>query len=585
MTLSPDAVLESQLDAEQLTVAVAEGNLLVLAPPGSGKTRVLVNAAAHRVRNGEAITGRRHTRAMCLTFGTDAASEMKQRLGRRPLSIPSQRLWVSNYHGVCALLLRRYGHLIGWPRSAGIAGTVETQGVLAEAISDLGIRNLNAGAVTTAISHLKGGRSSEPPSSRLQAIRARYDALLAERNMRDFDDLIAHACQLLASQERVRCILHDAYPFVFVDELQDTNVAQLELLGHLVGPATSVFGVADDDQMIYGWRDAHPENLHAFIEMFRATEQPLVGNYRCPPAIVAAANRIISENPDRRKQAMESRVTTRHGELIVMTASTVSEPDAIVAAIERSLSDGYELGDIAILAPHTFKFDDVADALESAGITHTRVGRGARTIADNPTIRLLAQCLRHLAGATLTPGELSGIGGSSPEELINEIVQACSKVAAGAPRGVVNRLLREFDLGTTSYPKRSADEVKVLAAMARKAYDDQGPASVSQLAELVIRDWDRLERSALESTAAVKLMTSFAAKGTEFPVVILPYLNKGLVPYKRRNEDIDWPEARRLFYVALTRTEHRAVLIHDGDLDPSAFLEAVLVDATEAIVL
>ena len=116
-----DPVLRGQLDDEQVALAaVTDPNLLVLAPPGSGKTRVLVNAAAHRVRHARDLVGYEHARVMCLTFGTDASREMRQRLERPPLSVPPTRMWVGNYHALSAHLLRRYGHLIGWPRDAGL---------------------------------------------------------------------------------------------------------------------------------------------------------------------------------------------------------------------------------------------------------------------------------------------------------------------------------------------------------------------------------------------------------------------------------------------------------------------------------
>ena len=98
--------------------------------------------------------------------------------------------------------------------------------------------------------------------------------------------------------------------------------------------------------------------------------------------------------------------------------------------------------------------------------------------------------------------------------------------------------------------------------MARKAVDDENPSTTAELAQAMIRDWDRLERAALRTEDAVKIMTSYTAKGTEYEVVILPFLNDKVVPYAPRGQEIDWQEARRLFYVALTRSKRR--LIHDA---------------------
>ena len=577
-----DAILREQLDDEQLAVAaITERNLLVLAPPGSGKTRVLVNAAAHRARHASELVGYGNARIMCLTFGNDAATEMRERLKHRPLSVPPNRMWVGNYHGLATHLLRRYGHHLGWPRDAGLLPAPANEPVLAEAISELGIRGLKAADASNAISALKGRRAVDDDDGTLQRLRRRYDEILAERQLRDYDDLILHARDLLKQSSGVRRIVHDAYPFLFVDELQDTNLLQLDLLNLLVGENTRVFAVADDDQMIYGWRDAHPENIDEFVDRFDAEEVPLVGNYRCPPHIVTAANQIIVLNDRRREVVMESRVKNRDGEVIVLAARTTSESEIAVGEVQRALKEGVPLGDIAILAPHHFKLDDVASSLNDHGIRYVHAGRSR--LANAPVVRLLQLALRCVAGGTIVSTDTEQLATKdSPDELADAIRTAAETASVGSPRGLVNRLLKCFSLGTGSHPNRDADNIRLFARMARKAVDDGNPSTPAELAEGMIRDWDRLERAALRAEEAVKVMTSFTAKGTEYQVVILPFLNDGLIPYKRRREEIDWQEARRVFYVALTRTKHRVVLIYDAEKEKSVLLESVETAATES---
>lgn len=580
-----DPILSSQLDDEQIKVASAvDRNLLVLAPPGSGKTRVLVNAAAHRVRHAEALLGYRHARVLCLTFGTDAAREMQMRLGSRPLSVPRNRMWVGNYHGVASYLLRRYGHLIGWPRDAGVIPAPSNERVLAEAIEDLGIRGLKARGAVQAISTLKGRRDVvDDAGGRLHELRQRYDDILRERRLRDFDDLILHAIELLRNHPSVQRILQDAYPFLFVDELQDTNLLQIDLLQLLAGDRTRVFAVADDDQMIYGWRDAYPENIDEFVGKFDADEQSLIGNYRCPPRIVDAANRVIVLNERRREVLMESRVEDTPGDVVVLTADSAPESDLVVAEIVRSLDEGIPLGMIAILAPHHFKFDDVEAALEDSGLRYVHVGQSRLTTRLIQTLRL---ALHGVAGGIIAETDASEIVRSESDttKVMDAIAKAVARGGSGTPRGLLNRLLAEFGLGSTSNPKREPDGVRILARMVRKALDEGDPSTPSELAELLIRDWDRLERAAVRAEEAIKVMTTFAAKGTEYEVVILPFLNEGIVPYARRGEEVDWQEARRLFYVALTRAMRRVVLIYDGDRPKSELLEAVEGAATEHAV-
>lgn len=585
MPLFRDPILSGQLDDEQLEVAsTTDRNVLVLAPPGSGKTRVLVNGAAHRIRNSEALVGYRHARVLCLTFGTDAAREMRSRLESHPLSVPRNRMWVGNYHGVSAHILRRYGHLIGWPRDAGVVPVPLNERVLAEAIEDLGIRGLKASGAAQAISTLKGRRDVvDADGRRLLELRQRYDQILRERWLRDFDDLILHAIELLRDHAWVRRILQDAYPFLFVDELQDANLLQLDLLQLLAGRRTRVFAVADDDQMIYGWRDAYPKNIDEFVDHFDADERPLTGNYRCPPRIVEAANRVIVLNERRRDVLMESRVEGILGDVVVLGADSVSEKDLVVDEVARSLDEGVPLGEIAILAPHHFKFDDVTAALHDAGFRFVHAGRSQLT---TPVIQLLKLALRAVAGGVIADVDVEEFAptGSSAAATKDAIASASTNSASGVPRGLLNRLLAEFELGSTSHPEREPDAVRILARMFRKAMDDGDPSSPAELAELLIRDWDRLERAALRAEEAIKVMTSFAAKGTEYQVVILPFLNDGIVPYARRGEAIDWQEARRLFYVALTRATRRVVLIYDADRPKSPLLEAVEGAATTCMV-
>lgn len=583
MTIAPtsaagagDETLRAHLDEDQAAVAeIVDRNVVVLAPPGSGKTRVLVHAAAHRVRHARELVGYEHARVLCLTFGNDAAREMRSRLEQPPLSVRHQRMWVGNYHGLGAHLLHRYGHLIGWPRDAALLPSPGNESVVAEAIDQLGIKNMVPSNTAFAISALKGRRGDDQNvAERLIDIRERYDQLLAERHLRDFDDLILHALWLLTERPKVAQVVHDSYPFLFVDELQDTNLLQLDLLRQLAGPNTRVFAVADDDQMIYGWRDAHPENIDQFVSTFDATEVALTGNYRCPPRIVAAANQVILLNNRRRAELMESRVEDREGEVIEVIAGSVTEGQAVAIEVQRAVDEGVPLGRIAILAPHKFKFSEVTDALTERGLRY--VHPGGDELKGLHVVRLLRLALRCVAGGKVVSGDVTGLFPEADSGDVAARIQALSElVAAGSPRGVLSRLLRELKLGTVHAPMIEPDAIATVASMFRRALDDDVASTPADVASTLLMHWDRLEAAALRAEQAIKLMTSFTAKGTEYQVVLLPFMNKGLVPYARRGSEIDWQESRRVFYVALTRAENRVVLVRSAQADPSELLQAV----------
>lgn len=136
-------------------------------------------------------------------------------------------------------------------------------------------------------------------------------------------------------------------------------------------------------------------------------------------------------------------------------------------------------------------------------------------------------------------------------------------------------LLASLGLGSVRKPAHDPHELQLLARMIRRAIEDSEPASTDVLARTMLLEWDRLEAAALHAEQAVKVMTSFRAKGTEYDVVVLPFLNDGLVPYQPRGSTVDWEEARRLFYVALTRARRRIVLLRDLTKPDSRLLDLV----------
>lgn len=273
-------ILRRNLDDEQRHIAqIEDGNLLVLAGPGSGKTRLLINTAAYRLRRCPNDTWR----ICCLTFTVEAARQLRSRLQSTELgSVPTRRLWVGNFHQFSQMLLGSYGHLLGWPRTAGIITPVEAEALLREIVTELRLGNVNIPNARNAISATKGRRPApdgyDRRSESFIRLSQAYQARLREAGLRDFDDLLVGALRLLGEHQGVRRIIQDTYRHVFVDELQDTNQIQMDLIATLVdGAPVRIFGVADADQMIYAWRDARPENLVEFEERFHARIHSLGG--------------------------------------------------------------------------------------------------------------------------------------------------------------------------------------------------------------------------------------------------------------------------------------------------------------------
>jgi superfamily I DNA/RNA helicase len=569
-------ILRRALDDEQFAVAsVQDENLLVLAPPGSGKTRVLINAAAYRLRQ----HAENNLRVMCLTFSTEAAREMRKRLNDSRLQAQVARSLVGNYHQLSAFLLRSHGHLLGWPRNAGLLIPPDNIRLIEQILRDLGVRFANARNVADAISNLKGRRAGTGPlpAATLQRIRERYDQELHQRHLRDFDDLIIDATRLLRITPTLRTVLHDAYPFLFIDELQDTNLLQLDLLGELIGKTTRVFAVADDDQMIYGWRDAHPANIAEFVERFEVKEKVLTGNYRCPPRIVAAANAVIVANQRRRADLMKSMVDTHQGEVLLDGAYGEDAQGQLVGrVVQQAFDEGIPAGEIAVLAPVTFLFQPVYAALDNRRIPYVKLG-GRSELRAVPAVAVVGLCLIGLAGGTITDNDLNDMPRWTGEPAVDldRIRKAVETTRVVPPRAMLPELLASLGLGSVRKPAHDPHKLQLLARMIRRAIEDSEPASTDVLARTMLLEWDRLEAAALHAEQAVKVMTSFRAKGTEYDVVVLPFLNDGLVPYQPRGSTVDWEEARRLFYVALTRARRRIVLLRDLTKPDSRLLDLV----------
>lgn len=543
--------------------------MLVLAPPGSGKTRLLTNAAAHRLRS----AADERFRICCLTFSVEASREMRKRLTDKALRVPAQRLWVGNFHQLGASLLSRWGHLIGWPRDAGMLIPPEQEEFIRQLLDDLEIR-ADYRSVAPAISNLKGRREerSEIAAETLRAIWTAYAQGMAERHLRDFDDLIVHTLQLLREQPRARQILRDTYRYVFVDELQDTNQLQLDLIGELVGERCTVLGVADDDQMIYAWRDARPENVEEFEQRFGAELHVLRGNYRCPPAIVRAANAIISINTRKREELMVSMRTDIQGD-VLLDGGTNRDGEAEVVAgyIIEELEHGTPAGEIVVMAPQRFWFKDMLPILAENDVECIVIG--TQDLVSVPAVRALRGCLNAISGGTILADEIRNANRLAGDEFVSVTAARHAVDAARnvGPKMLLDTLIGALGLGSVKTPTRDDDGVRLLGRMAIQATSESEAATSAELARVLLIEWNRLEASALKAEQKVKIMTCYNAKGTEYEVVILPFMNDGMVPWERYG--VDWDEARRVFYVAVTRSKRRLILTRDTSRADSALLE------------
>ena len=586
--------LKTHLNEEQrATAGNLEGNVLVVAGPGSGKTRLLVHRVAYELRR----TPTQRSKVLVLTFTNEAARELQSRLVREVPRRAYGRVWCGNFHRLGQYLLRHYGHLIEIPRNFEVIDEVQAAEVLERALSELGIARVKPQELASTVSKFRN-RVNMPTNSELghlggsfERIVERYTQLKAELRVLDFDDLIIQSSLLLSSQTHLQHLVHDVYKSIYVDELQDTSLLQLEFLKLLHSQEATIFAVADEDQMVYEWRDARLATISEYEQHFKTRVEYLVQNYRSPQNIVDVANELIRHNQNRHDKELVSAVTGRSARLAILQTDTPDEEAAQIAEqIRIRISDGQvSASQIAVLARILSPIHSVLKALAEIGVPATYVGD--RAISRSIGVRFVKCIVGVSAGSSDAQAMVARILGllehtvgteiCSPETLA-KIINLHKQLDVGS---FVEAVINELSLGDAldATNKRYLSIAKRAVRIAALNGDSRDYASINAALTL---EWNRLELTVLRGENSVKLMTIHQAKGLEFRSVFLPRLEEGVIP-SSRSQNI--PEERRLLFVAITRAMDELVLSHCSLNDwgrpsvPSRFLEEIPLNKFEQL--
>ena len=587
--------LKTHLNEEQRAIAGnLEGNVLVVAGPGSGKTRLLVHRVAYELRG----TPTERFKVLVLTFTNEAARELQSRLVREVPRRAYGRVWCGNFHRFGQYLLRHYGHLIEIPRHFEVIDEVQSAEFLARVLGELGIARVKPQDLAYTVSKFRN-RVNMPTSSELgqlggsfERIVERYTQLKAELGVLDFDDLIIQSSMLLSSQPHLQDLIHDVYKSIYVDELQDTSLLQLEFLKLLHSQEATIFAVTDEDQMLYEWRDARLATISEYEQHFNTRVEYLVQNYRSPQNIVDVANELIRHNQNRHDKELVSSVTGRSAHLAILQADTPDEEAAQIAEqIKSRISDGQvPANQIAVLARIPGPIHSVLKALAESGVPATYVGD--RAISRSIGVRFVKCIVGVSAGSSDAQAMVARILGllehtvgteiCSPETLA-KIINLHKQLDVGSfVEAVVNDLSLGDALDATNrrYLSIATRAVRVAALNG----DSRDYASINAALTL---EWNRLELTVLRGENSVKLMTIHQAKGLEFRSVFLPRLEEGVIP-SSRSQNI--PEERRLLFVAITRAMDELILslcnLNDWGRPstPSRFLDEIPLDRFEDLI-
>ena len=608
-------ILDELNEAQRSAVAAEQGNQLVLAGAGSGKTRVLVHRIAWLIR----AEGLSPYSVMAVTFTNKAAREMRGRI-ETMLQRPSHGLWIGTFHGLAHRLLQTHWQEAGLPQNFQILDSDDQLRLIKRVCRELGLDEAKW-PPKQAQWFINGQKDEglraahiEPPlgdiyTQTLLRVYAAYEEACQRGGLVDFAELLLRAHELWLKSPETLAHYQERFNILLVDEFQDTNTIQYAWLRVLAGDAIPVVAVGDDDQSIYGWRGAKIENIQRFTQDFRDTQVVrLEQNYRSTKTILDAANGVISHNAGRLGKNLWT--AGEDGEPIKLYAGFNEQDEArfIVEQIQGWTDDGNLRRSSAVLYRSNAQSRVIEEALIRVGMPY-RIYGGQR-FYERLEIRNALAYLRLITGRGDDPAlervintPTRGIGSKTIDDvraLAREravsMWQAIEMVLADGlltPRartslGGFKALVDELDSETLELQLEECVEHVIhrsgLLEFHRAEKGERGQARVENLEELVsaaktFRPEDDTQsplQQFLDSAAldagdsqadpyedSVQMMTLHSAKGLEFPLVILAGLEENLFPHRMSIEEPGrLEEERRLAYVGITRAQQKLLITY-----------------------
>jgi ATP-dependent DNA helicase Rep len=628
-------------DQQRAAVHFTKGPLLVLAGAGSGKTRVIIEKIVFLVRQ----RGLPAQKIAAITFTNKAAREMKGRLAKRLGAEKAREITVSTFHSLGWKILRAHHEELGYRPGISILDEQDSltvvRDLLPEGTAPEMVR-LARGQVSRwknraqAADEAAAGIGSEGEAS-IWRLYQQYEEHLRNLNAVDFDDLLLQPLRALCMEE-IQLKWQQEIRYLLVDEYQDTNETQYQMLRRLAGSEGRLTAVGDDDQSIYGWRGAQPENLQQLSEDFPALKIiKLEQNYRSCGRVLKVANALIANNP----HAIEKRLWSalHEGECVrVIPCENETEEAGMIAAeiLHRQYTTRAGWGDFAVLYRGNYQSRVLEQAMREQQIPYHLSGgtsfferteikdlmcylRLAVNPDDNTAFLRIVNTPRREIGVT-SRGIIAQHAGRKHISMF-EASLAPDCRAALKPRSAES--LRQFNnliIGTGDRGER-ADPVEAVADLFEKIGFDQwlrdqadNPAQAQRQIENTreLLAWlgrlhegnpelgliDLMGRLSLltsldnekEPGQEVRLMTLHGSKGLEFPYVFIAGVEEELLPHRISLDEGGEEEERRLLYVGITRARESLTLSYAGSrrrygehisCEPSRFLDELPSDLVE----
>ena len=600
---STDKLTESQRRA----VYHKDGPLLVLAGPGSGKTRVITARIAALIESGVSPYN-----ICAITFTNKAAEEMRQRLASH-LTLPGVR--ARTFHSLCVWILRVYADQAGVRKNFSIYDDSDQKRCAKEAIKvcDLESTNFPPAKMLEAISRCKNdletpkafaARADDYYSKSLARVYGKYQALLEDNNALDFDDLLMKTALLLRDHPDVRAELSDRFKYLLVDEYQDTNHAQYQIARGLALAHSNICVTGDPDQSIYRWRGADIGNILAFEKDWpSAVVVKLQENFRSTPNILELADKLIAHNKKRKQKTLIPTLPRGDDVQVELYDDAEEESDRIAVEISSLMEKGQNLNEIAIF----YRVNSMSRQIEEAFVRRQipyQVVRGVEfysrkevrdllsylKLVGNPDddiafMRAISTHPRGIGKTTLDRlsayAELSHINlykAARQASLIDSInkptqgrlaafaatINSFIAGAAGKVAELMETILEESGM-LDALRKNDVDALENITELINAAsmYDEQTeePSLVDYLQSIALySDSDAYDAE----SGKVSLMTLHAAKGLEFDNTFVIGLEEGLLPHERSlyGSPEELEEERRLFFVGITRARKQLYISH-----------------------
>ncbi len=615
MTDNPlDIALEKITDIQRQAVDWNEGAMLVLAGPGSGKTQVLTCRIARLLDAGRD----KNFRVLALTFTNKAADEMKERVASFVPGLEA-RANIGTFHSFCGQVLRQHGvHLGIKPDFAIYSQDNDRRAVFEDALeraaSEGKALSVDHTRYLGLIDRMKaqliqpqdaGARLSQLKDPQRIALAYHvYEEELKRLNVLDFNALIYEAHRLFTTFPAIATRYRRSHPYWLFDEFQDTNDAQYRLIRAMAGDEfRNIFAVADDDQIIYQWNGASFRQLQRLRADFSVQLIQLPTNYRCPPAIVEAANRLVVYNVQRTETktplvAGKTDFRLPEFEHIQLREFATEEEEADAIAREIALRGEGQWGQIAVLARNRTLLERIQQALQDQHVLTVVAQRRDDFLSaefrwlvacltqvlrplDKRNISILIEAFNRIAEIDVAVAQVNADAEATGESYFNVWLQSAARKTGNSPGEIFRKLMERLALDPSAAKQTIENVIGEFELSLTDHHTDPDLSEDLRAWREISRDIARhfgqnipldqfLQQLQLRSKepspqpGTVTLMTVHGAKGREFDIVYVIGLAEDIMPsYQSRQKGDDSPEMeeeRRNCFVAITRAKECLIL-------------------------